>query len=188
MEDAIGDSGFGHVSKEEAAASEKLYLDAKNLADQITEAFKGVTLDDGMSLQEANYLDAPTAEGLQTRHLGERNSWEAVCSDQLRISGLGGFWHLDKLGLKFHLPAFMIADLQGKLECCLPYKLYNRSQQRDDLAGMLDPGQKDAVIAYLNLCLRWDIYENEEPQIGDSLDTFWRRKDNSPSEQATDTR
>ena len=76
----------------------------------VREAFAGVTLGGGVGLSEAQALDDYANN--EVRAGDEKNDWAAIPVEDLnRHSGSPAF--LDAEGMRFHLPAYMTADLDG---------------------------------------------------------------------------
>jgi hypothetical protein len=82
---------------------------------EIAKAFAGVTLEDGVGLKEADAIDeyADNAMRQQYRQEDEKYEWSAIPPEKLeRYHGSPAFF--DPKGMRFHLPAFLIAQLNGK--------------------------------------------------------------------------
>jgi Family of unknown function (DUF6714) len=83
------------------------------VANAIRHAFAGVVLGDGIGLLEAqaidDYADATARQTARSRD--EMEDWSAISTDNLNqcYSSLSFF---DADGMRFHLPAFLIADLE----------------------------------------------------------------------------
>lgn len=82
----------------------------------IEEAFAGVRLENGIGLKEANGLDdyESDKELKKLRQLDEKENWSAITIEELQgnFSSLSFF---DAKGFIFHLPAFLIAELNDRL-------------------------------------------------------------------------
>lgn len=109
-------------------------------------AFAGVTLGGGVGLSEAQALDDYASNEVRAtcRAGDEKNDWAAIPPGDLnRHSGSPAF--LDAEGMRFHLPAYMIADLDGDYRHeFAPYLC--GCQERFSL---LTPLQRTAVEVYL---------------------------------------
>lgn len=112
----------------------------------VREAFAGVTLGGGVGLSEAQALDdyANNEVRAACRAGDEKNDWAAISVEDLnRHSGSPAF--LDAEGMRFHLPAYMTADLDGDYRHeFAPYLC--RCQEKFSLLTLL---QRNAVEAYL---------------------------------------
>ena len=86
----------------------------QRVLDQIRDAFAGVTLGNGVGLREANGLDdyADSRTLAAYRSQDEKLDWSAISAADLDdcASSLGFF---DADGMRFHLPAYLVADLEG---------------------------------------------------------------------------
>ena len=81
----------------------------------IRTAFQGITLGDGIGLLEANGLDdyASDKELAELRAKDERTDWQNIEIAQLNYCYVAPTY-MDARGYYFHLPAFLIADLQDQ--------------------------------------------------------------------------
>ncbi len=86
-----------------------------SLIEQIRKAFKGVMLEDGIGLHEAKAFDEYA--GMQARMLYRQkdqvNDWSAIPVEELEFNS-DNFAFFDPKGWRFHLPALLIAQLEGK--------------------------------------------------------------------------
>ncbi|CUX08827.1 hypothetical protein G6L67_09225 [Agrobacterium tumefaciens] len=112
----------------------------------VREAFAGVTLGGGVGLSEVQALDdyANNEVRAACRAGDEKNDWAAIPVEDLnRHSGSPAF--LDAEGMRFHLPAYMTADLDGDYRHeFAPYSC--GCQEKFSLLTLL---QRNAVEAYL---------------------------------------
>src|SRR5690242_3758393 len=87
------------------------------ILDLIRNAFRGVTLGSGIGLWEGqaidDYEDAETREKYRQRD--EKCDWERLSIEDLNRcqSSLSFF---DPEGMRFHLPAFVIAEIEDKMD------------------------------------------------------------------------
>ena len=113
-------------------------------------AFAKVTLGGGVGLQEAqgidDYADAQTRAAY--RASDERDDWRRIPADALNRchSSLSFF---DAEGMRFHLPAYLLADLRGDYRCGMLFCLTHLSDYSIGQFALLSPGQRAAVRAYL---------------------------------------
>ena len=85
-----------------------------SLISDITSAFAGVRLGGGVGLFEAQGLDdyADAAERKALRERDEKDDWTVLSADALnRANSSLSFFDAD--GMRFHLPAYLVADLRG---------------------------------------------------------------------------
>lgn len=112
----------------------------------VREAFAGVRLGGGVGLSEVQALDDYASNEVRAacRAGDEKNDWAAIpLKDLNRHSGSPAF--LDAEGMRFHLPAYMIADLDGDYRH--EFAPYLRGRQ--ETFSLLTPLQRNAVEAYL---------------------------------------
>ena len=121
----------------------------------VREAFAGVTLGGGVGLSEAQALEDYASNEVRAacRAGDEKSDWSAIpLKDLNRHSGSPSF--LDAEGMRFHLPAYMIADLDGDYRH--EFAPYLRGCQ--ERFSLLTPLQRNAVEMYLRA-----ISEKENP-------------------------
>ncbi|OAL87463.1 hypothetical protein AY605_03690 [Acinetobacter sp. SFD] len=135
-----------------ADAEETLYLwqAMKDIQTQIENAFADVTLDDGIGLWQAQGMDdyKSAEECLALRQRDEKVDWSKIPVQDLKDchSSLSFF---DAEGMRFHLPAFLIADLRGEWLFHLTFYLCRPTEQMQQF-HLLNQAQREAVKAYLN--------------------------------------
>ena len=150
--------------------------DAAAIAALIREAFSGVTLGDGIGLREAqgldDYADAKTCAAYRAGD--EKSDWSRICSEELNhcYSSLSFF---DAQGMRFHLPAFLIASLNGDYLQDMSFQLAYLNDYSLAQYALLSAGQRDAVRAYLNFILRDESYAFSHPQIAQALQAYWSK-------------
>ncbi|MGV1987098.1 DUF6714 family protein [Agrobacterium sp. 22-221-1] len=112
----------------------------------VREAFAGVILGGGVGLSEAQALDDYASNEVRAacRADDEKSDWAAIpLKDLNRDSGSPTF--LDAEGMRFHLPAYMIADLDGDYRH--EFAPYLRGCH--ETFSLLTPLQRNAVEMYL---------------------------------------
>ena len=87
----------------------------QHLIHTIQQAFSGVTLGNGIGLSEGNAMDdyAPAEERARCRKQDEQTHWHKIPVELLNQYYVA-LCYFDPEGMRFHLPAFLIADLQGQ--------------------------------------------------------------------------
>jgi hypothetical protein len=138
-------------------------------------AFDGVTLGCGMGLREADAYDdraSPEARAA-ARRADEKQSWDLISFEDLHRYGEFGWFYLDAESLRFHLPAFILADLNDESDGNLPRRLIEPSRQRDRLYSILNLDQRMAVREFLLNTLSDSFYEPQQLMIRQGLDGFW---------------
>src|ERR1051325_7971638 len=119
------------------------------VCDIIREAFADVRLEDGVGLMEARGLDDYADERTLRAHPrnDEQYDWSAIPAQKLQeyCDTLSFF---DAKGTRFHLPAFMIAELRGEVSAGA---MFHVSQFRlvETKFTQLSQCQRQAVRAYL---------------------------------------
>lgn len=123
----------------------------QNLGVLIRSAFAGVTLGDGVGLYEARELDRMSSKEEQAlaRERDERLDWNRINrADLLRC--LFAFYSLDDKGLRFCLPAMMLAELNDS------GFFYGELIARDTVKNryaLLNRAQKESVREFLLWCV-----------------------------------
>jgi len=147
----------------------------QRVIDLIRAAFKGVVLGSGVGLQEGQGLDdyADKATCQVYRDNDEKIDWEAIPVEKLNryYSSLSFF---DAEGMRFHLPAFMIADLNALLGVDPVYHLTQVPEVDPTRFGLLSPDQRQAVREYLLFIKSDPLYEFDLPHIERSLENYWK--------------
>jgi hypothetical protein len=148
-------------------------LNEKRVADLIKHAFQGVELGDGIGLWQAqgldDYADAKTLK--KYRDKDEKHDWSRISVVDIKRchSSLSFF---DAEGMRFHLPAFLIAQLEGATGFDVLFSLTFFSYDNMDCYKLLDATQRNSVREYL--LLEYDS-ENEmsAPLIKEALEKYW---------------
>lgn len=159
----------------EAEATLHLYQAMMDIQNLIHQAFSEVNLGDGIGLWQAQGIDdyKSEAECLALRDRDEKLDWSKIPTQDLNhcYSSLSFF---DAKGMRFHLPAFLIADLRGEWWHDLTFYL---CQSYDPLYfGLLNHAQRNAVRAYLKWALSDHEFEFDREIIYQSLnDGDWSR-------------
>lgn len=144
------------------------------LCAQIRAAFSDVRLGQGIGLREAQGLDdyADAATCAQHRAGDEKDDWQRLSVEALNAcySSLSFF---DAPGMRFHLPAFLIAEIQGHYRQDLVFQLahlndYSRAQYAE-----LSCAQRQAVRAYLLHRLDDERYAFDRPHILRAVEEYW---------------
>jgi hypothetical protein len=143
------------------------------LCNTIREAFAGVKLGSGIGLQEAqgvdDYEEAETCA--RYRASDEKDDWSRIQVSDLNCcnSSLSFF---DAEGMRFHLPAFLIADLQGTYDFGMAFCL-TQSHDYDHYFRLLSDTQRRAVREYLLHIATDPDYEFERPHVIRALNEYW---------------
>ncbi len=141
----------------------------------IRAAFSGVTLGDGVGLRQAkgldDYADEKTLADLRSHD--EKHDWSAIYVRDLDryYSSLSFF---DPEGMRFHLPAYLVADLKGTLQTAdVLFHMTDPTDYSKSQFENLSDVQRDAVRQFLLLRLRDPNYEFDHPLIESALRHQW---------------
>jgi hypothetical protein len=87
-----------------------------SLVNIINGAFRNVALGKGIGLREADGLDsyASKDELLRLRSTDEKTEWSRITAEDLNTYDCS-LAHFDTDGMRFHLPAYLIAEINGQL-------------------------------------------------------------------------
>jgi hypothetical protein len=147
---------------------------SQEIAALIRDAFSNVTLGNGIGLREAqgldDYEDAETCAAY--RAIDEKNDWSRIPVDELNAcySSLSFF---DAEGMRFHLPAFLIAELGGGYLQDMTFQLAYLNDYSMGQYALLSPAQRQAIRSYLLFILQDESYAYSHPQIVRALDEYW---------------
>ena len=154
--------------------NEKDHGDKDAVIEKIREAFRHVVLGNGVGLFQGqgidDYEDDATCQTYRERD--EKMHWEAIPVENLNkyYSSLSFF---DAEGMRFHLPAFLIADLNEELGVDPIFHLTYLNDYSKSQLGLLSSNQCAAVRSYLLLIKNKPDYEFSRDAIERSLETYW---------------
>jgi hypothetical protein len=140
----------------------------------IREAFAGVALGGGIGLHQAqgldDYDDATTCAHLRAGD--EKDDWSRITAEELnRCNSSLSFF--DAEGMRFHIPVFMIAELQGRYRFGMAFSLTHLSDDSVGKFGLLSPAQRQAVRSFLLHLAEIDEYRFERADILRALEEYW---------------
>jgi hypothetical protein len=147
----------------------------RHLVNRIRAAFAGVALGAGVGLRQGqgldDYADARTLASYRERD--EKHDWSAIPAADLDAcaSSLSFF---DAEGMRFHLPAYLVADLEGRLQTA--YVLFDLVYLVDgatDRFDALSAAQREVVREFLLLRQSDPNYEFDHPLIEAALREYW---------------
>jgi hypothetical protein len=166
--------GFDSETIRQAEDDERRTIAADRLCDRVRLAFEGIRLGEGVGLFEGQALDdyATSEVRAKSRAKDEHYSWDSINSVHLNAchSSLSFF---DALGMRFHLPAFIIADLKGEYRMDMVFPLCHLSEHTRSQFMKLSKEQRRVVREYL-LFLREDADQTFDlPHIDRALSDFW---------------
>lgn len=140
----------------------------------IEEAFAGVTLGKGVGLRQAqgldDYADAETCG--RYRAEDEKEDWRRIPVEALNAcnSSLSFF---DAEGMRFHLPAFLVADLRGDYGFGMAFCLTHLHDYALARFSLLSPVQRGAVRRYLLFIADDRDHMFDREHIQRALDEYW---------------
>ena len=146
----------------------------EDLCQTIRKVFAGVKLGRGVGLQEAQGLDghADAATCARYRAKDEKENWSCIPITELNrcYSSLSFF---DAEGMRFHLPAFLIAELQGLYTANqVAWTLTSPGLSNDVRFTLLSSAQRSAVRAYL-LQAAAEMHPLHHRAFQRALESYW---------------
>jgi hypothetical protein len=166
--------GYDPITIAEAEQESKRWPAAQKVCQAIETAFAGVTLGGGIGLHEAQGLDdyAHAASCAAYRATDEKDDWHRIPAEALRHcnSSLSFF---DAEGMRFHLPAYLLADLRGEYGFGMEFCLTSLSHHNIRQFALLSPEQRAAVRAFLMFMLDDRDHELHRLDIVRALAEFW---------------
>ncbi len=148
-------------------------MQKENVLAVIKSAFSGVVLSRGIGLWQAQSIDDYESRAVQnkTRKKDEKEDWSLLAIDELqRCQSSLSFFDAD--GMRFHLPAFIIASLGNEVDDPIFYLTQLDSSYKSKFST-LNQIQRKAIVVYLNWCLGQEEYEFEHPAINKALSKYW---------------
>jgi hypothetical protein len=144
---------------------------------EITAAFADMQLDDGIGLFQATGLDdyASDEELKRLRARDEKTDWRRISyADLERCYAAPSFF--DAKGFLFHLPAFLIAELNDRHPYGFIDRLFRTEEHPEGWRQLLTDKQRRAIISTLNLIREHPNYEHDRNKI----DLAIQRLDRTP--------
>jgi hypothetical protein len=144
-----------------------------DVIEQIREAFKGVILGNGIGLLEGNAIDDYAGEITRKtcREQDERLNWEAIPVKALNEC----YWclhYLDAEGMRFLLPAFLIANIKREI---LIDPLFVLTEVADyEKFALFSSVQREAVRNYLLYARDDPNHQGDRPNMDLSIEAFWK--------------
>lgn len=141
----------------------------------IRAAFARVVLGEGVGLRQGqgidDYADERTLASYRARD--EKHDWSAIpVADLDRCYSSLSFFDAD--GMRFHLPAYLVADLENTLQTAdVLFDLVNCADGSQSRFDTLSPIQRDAVREFLLLRLSDPHRAFEHPMIEAALRGYW---------------
>jgi len=148
-------------------------VDEARVASLVREAFQGVKLGGGVGLMQGEGLDdyADDETLARYRDQDEKEDWSRISVADLNQYA-GSLCFFDAAGMRFHLPAFLTAHLQGTLTQDVLFHLtYLTHGGLSRFASLSEP-QRNAVREFLTLELsRSDRFAR--PRIEKAVSEYW---------------
>ena len=137
-----------------------------SLIRNIENAFIGMQLGDGTGLLEANGLDdyASDNELAELRSRDEHTDWRLIDLETLnRCNAAPTF--MNARGFVFHLPAFLIAELNDNFGFGFIDRLFETNRLPCDWLPLLNDPQRDVIIDVLSTIIDHPDYRNHNTEI-----------------------
>ncbi|WP_442483535.1 DUF6714 family protein [Aeoliella sp. SH292] len=148
------------------------------VANLIREAFQGVVLGNGVGLFQGQAIDdyASEAEEQALRAKDEKLDWAKISFVDLNgcSSSLSFF---DAEGMRFHLPAYLISDLEETGMHDITFDLFFEPYDAQSRFNLLDTDQRLAVREFLLLkknALKEAGDDFAIPSIDQALENYWK--------------
>jgi hypothetical protein len=147
----------------------------QRVANLIRVAFSNVRLGNGIGLLEGQGLDDYASKEIHAKYraMDEKEDWSKIPSEALNrcYSSLSFF---DTEGMRFHLPAFMIATLEGTFSMDVSFHLTHFEITGDSQFSLLSKAQRQAVREFLlSLKISMDEYPPRRFAIESALKDYW---------------
>ncbi|MBI3832616.1 MAG: hypothetical protein HY291_24045 [Planctomycetes bacterium] len=146
----------------------------ERVAKLIKDTFSGVTLGSGVGLWQGQALDDYADERTisTSRSRDEKMNWMAISADDLNRcqSSLSFF---DAEGMRFHLPAFLLAELEEKLWNGVTFHLTYLDDYGKSKFTALSDAQRSTIREFLLLFKDHPDFTFDRPQIERALAEFW---------------
>lgn len=144
----------------------------ERVANLVRRAFRGVTLGSGVGLIQGQGLDDYADQETLARYRAkdEKLDWTRIAVTELNQchSSLSFF---DAEGMRFHLPAYLIADLEGTFNQDIVFHLIYFEHNALSRFELLSPEQRHAVREFL--LLRRSTRPFDRETIDEALSGYW---------------
>ncbi|MBE7494060.1 MAG: hypothetical protein HS117_03905 [Verrucomicrobiaceae bacterium] len=158
----------------QAVQMKELGEEASEVIQIIEAAFGDVKLGNGTGLWEAQGLDdyADASTCARYREQDEKDDWRRISPEMLlRCHSSLSFFNAE--GMRFHLPAFLIADLRGDLGIGMDFCLTHHALADHPTFSLLSPEQRLGIRMYLLHIMHHPDYQFSKPDIQCALDQYW---------------
>jgi hypothetical protein len=169
-------NGYDPVTIEEAEEEFERLQPKFTLIAQIQMAFATVKLGDGVGLQQAQGIDRYADQETESRYRlnDEKEDWSRITIEQLNScnSSLSFF---DAAGMRFHLPAYLLAELRGEYLFGLIFTLCHSFEDWYLLKfSLFNQEQRQAVRDFLLWALEEEDYAFHKTEIMNALIAYWK--------------
>jgi hypothetical protein len=141
---------------------------------EIISAFIDVKLKDGIGLWEAQAIDDYESKAHQAiaRNKDIKDNWQLLTNDDLFHCD-SSLSYFDAQGMLFHIPAFITAELNDKLNTGPIYPLTSLAISNPDIFKLLNVSQKRCVVMFLEWCASQPEYDFDKSDIERALQEYW---------------
>lgn len=149
-------------------------MNSHELMQIIINAFQNVKLEEGIGLSEGNAIDDYETDEVKAlcRANDEKENWQNISSADLNKYNYS-LSYFDAKGMRFHLPAFMIAELKGEYFSGMAFALTHLSDYAKSQFELLSEDQRKVVREFLIWLSTLKDYEYNRPDIEKALKDFW---------------
>lgn len=151
-------------------------MSKESVIESIHNAFSNVTLGDGIGLWQAQAIDDYETSEVQhqKRDEDEKQDWKLFSPGVLQRchSSLSFF---DANGMRFHLPAYMIASLNDEVDDPI-FHLTHLDDYAKSKLTTLNREQINAIVGYLKWCLASEDLWPDHEDIQKALNEYWLAK------------
>lgn len=151
-----------------------MHRTAQEVIREIRDAFQAVSLGDGVGLFEGRALDdyADEATRRDCRSRDERSHWDNIPRERLEAYN-DALSFLDAEGMRFHLPAFLILELEGPSVSSI-FHLTELDDWKKSKLALLSKAQSKAIREFLLFVVDEPDYEFWHQEIRRALGEYWR--------------
>lgn len=149
--------------------------DEQQVRDNVRIAFRGVQLGAGIGLRQGEGMDDYADEATLQKHRLQDESldWSNISVTQLNECS-ASLSYMDKEGVRFHLPAYVIADLEGSIVTQdILFQLCHLSQGAEERFDLLNSVQRESIRQFLQLRLKDPNYRFQSSMIQNALEQYW---------------
>ena len=165
--------GYERETIDRALEESKRWHEAESIRISIRKAFSGIKLGSGVGLYQAqgidDYEEADTCAAYRAND--EKEDWSRISAKALNEcnSSLSFF---DDEGMRFHLPAYLLGDLNGSYEYGMAFVL-TQASSREEQFGLLNKEQRETVRTYLKFIENEPEYAFDREDIRNALNNYW---------------